>query len=107
MKNWSEAEDVFITHTISNIDMEVWMKEVRKMSGQEVDFYNSCGRTGIHTLGDPQKVKIALRETRKIHDNGYIKAVLEVAPEKSVITIREQLDNLWSWNNEKFNKNCS
>lgn len=102
MKNWSEAEDVFITHTISNVDMEVWMKEVRKMSGQEVDFYNSCGRTGIHTLGDPHKVKIALRETRKIHDNAYIKAILEIIPEMPVDSIKQQLNGLWSYNGFKY-----
>lgn len=102
MKNWSEAEDVFITHTISNIDMEVWMIEIQKMSGQEVDFYNSCGRTGIHTLGDPQKVKIALRETRKIHDNAYIKAVLELDSKWPMDDTKRRLDNLWSYNGFKY-----
>ena len=65
MKNWNDAKDVFITHTISNVDMEIWMKKERKMSEQEVDFYNSCGATGIHTLGDPYKVKTALNEVRE------------------------------------------
>ena len=102
MKNWNDAEDVFITHTISNVDMEIWMKEVRKMSGQEVDFYNSCGRTGIHTLGDSVKVKVALRETRKIHDNAYIKAVLELDSKWPMDDTKRRLDNLWSYNGFKY-----
>lgn len=102
MKNWSEAEDVFITHTISNIDMEVWMNEVQKMSGQRVDFYNSCGRTGVHTIGDPVKVKNALRETRKIHDNAYVKAILELDPEWPIDDIKQQLNGLWSYNGFKY-----
>ena len=48
MKNWSNAEDVFYTHTISNSDMKVWVDAIRKESGQEVDFYNSSGWTGVH-----------------------------------------------------------
>ena len=102
MKSWRDAEDVFITHTISNSDMEIWIKEVRKMSGQEVDFYNSCGRTGIYTLGDSNKVKIALRETRKIHDNAYIKAILEIIPDTSIDSIKQQLNGLWSYNGFKY-----
>lgn len=102
MKNWNDAKDVFITHTISNVDMEIWMKEVRKMSEQEVDFYNSCGATGIHTLGDSVKVKVALRETRKIHDNAYIKAVLELDSKWPMDDTKRRLDNLWSYNGFKY-----
>jgi hypothetical protein len=102
MKSWNEAEDVFITDTISNADMEIWMKEVRKMSEQEVDFYNSMGRTGIHTLGDVSRVKLALRETRKIHDSAYVKAILKIIPKMSFDTIKQQLNGLWSLNGFKY-----
>ena len=57
--------------------------------------------------GDPHKVKIALRETRKIHDNAYIKTVLELDSKWPMDDTKRRLDNLWSWNNDKFNKNCS
>ncbi len=102
MKNWNEAEDIFITHTISNADMEIWMTEIRKMSGQEVDFYNSCGRTGIHILGDANKAKIALRETRKIHDDAYIKETLIVRSKIHIDSIKQQLNGLWGYNGFKY-----
>jgi hypothetical protein len=102
MKNWNEAEDVFITNTISNVDMEIWMKEVRKMSGQEIDFYNSMGRTSIHTLGDATKVKIALRKTRKVHDNAYTKETLKCSPDWPLDRIKQQLNGIWSCNGFKY-----
>jgi hypothetical protein len=106
---------VFMTNTIRSVDMEAWTQAIAKESGQPVDWSMYAGRAVMQALGDLHKVRKSIINLRKMHDEGYTKAVLalgcfdkEFAEErvKGIWDYNYKEHDLWSYTCSKCRGRC-
>lgn len=85
-----------MTHSIGSADVELWVKKVAELSQQPVDWHFCGGRARILALGDTQRVRTAMLELRKEHDDLFYRQYKDVySPEVDVrAQFRSPLDAL-------------
>lgn len=59
---------VLVSHSIPSNAMERWVRKVRELSKQPVDWHFVAGRAVVKALGNLDKVRDALEELRPEHD---------------------------------------
>ena len=94
---YQDGTEMFMTNTISSDDMEDWVKMIAADSGQRVDWCYAMGRAHILALGDLNRVKKSILKNRKVHDEGYTKAVREI-PGNETENVSRQIDGIWEYN---------
>lgn len=93
---YENGAQVFITHTLSSKDVEKWVKEVAKESGQKVDWHYAGGRAVVLALGKLKKVNAAIVKLRPIHDELFRVACLQYIGSAS--ETERIIDGIWQYN---------
>jgi len=99
---YNNGQEVFYTHTIYSEDVERWVRQIARESGQQVDWHYFCGRAIILAIGDLIIVKKAIVNCRPLHDRFYTKAVKALGASFTDEFIRYQLEDIWKFNNSKY-----
>lgn len=88
---------VFLTHTLRADDVETWVKKISIDSGQKVDWHYFGGRAIILALGDMAKVREAILNNKKIHDDFFENAMIGMCFRKE--QINKMINGIWHYNN--------
>jgi hypothetical protein len=84
--------------------MEAWICKVREDCGERIDWHQFGGRPVVKALGNLHRVRKALIMNRKMHDEGYKKAILELQVlDWSEEKINEMIWNIWKYNGTETN----
>ena len=62
------GKQVQLTHSISNDNMDFYVKKIEEFSGQKIDWCRCAGRIGVLTIGDVKLVEMALTVLKPLHD---------------------------------------
>ena len=100
---YENGTEVFFTHTIYADDLETWINKVAEESGQKVDWHYYAGRAIILAMGDICKVKVAICNNRKMHDEFYAKAVRALGASFTEEFINYQIEDMWRYNRQRHN----
>lgn len=109
---YKDGVTVFLTNTIRTASMEAWVQEIAKVSGQKVDWHWGCGRAEMLALGDLNRVRKAILQTRHMHDQGYLDALNELPASfrDNEEQSQKQIDGIWRYNQDEnglFRTLCS
>jgi hypothetical protein len=91
---------VFVSNTIRSVRMEEWVQAIAKESGQPVDWHMYAGRLVMLALGDLHKVRKSIINLRKMHDEGYTAAVLELNFDSAFV--EDRLKGIWDYNCKEY-----
>lgn len=86
--------DAFMTNSIWSERLEEWVKKIAQESNQPVDWHWAAGRAIILTTGDVEKVRVAIKNNRDMHDKFYLESVKELGISSS----HKYLDGIWASN---------
>lgn len=99
---YENGETIFLTNTIHSTDMEAWIVKVREKCGQKVDWFMFGGRPVVKALGNIHSVRKAMVELKKMHDDGYKKAIGELLRGNSLEDLEDMAWGIWMYNIREY-----
>lgn len=96
---YNHGRTVFLTHTLSSVDMESWVQAIAKESGQKVDWHWGCGRAEMLAVGDLNRVRKAILKFKDMHDEAFADAIVDIF---SPDYIKRQIEGIWEYNRSQY-----
>lgn len=82
---------VFETHSIRRSLLDTWVGEIVALSGQRVAWFSSGGRIVIKALGNIDRVRVAIKLLRNMHNSLFAACCSSAGPDE----IAAMLSAIW------------